>query len=213
MTHFSARLLSVLTVSSMIAAGQARADFMNWSYSTNAVPPGFAVNTPGNEGGGQVQLTPYNDAAGGSTINVLAYQTTATAPVTFDAASSTYTLTMTVTDNTTNHTGTLAFTGTISGGLSPTTSSLVNTFANPTQSLTLDGHTYTVTVPSSVDLLAPSSNQQNITATVSVSDAGPGSGGTGTPEPASLVLGGLGFSLFGVSSWWQRFRRQARQTA
>jgi hypothetical protein len=70
-----------------------------------------------------------------------------------------------------------------------------------------------VTLPSSVALAPPSSNQQNISATVSVSNTGPGGGGNGTPEPASLVLSGLGFSLFGVSSWWQRLRRPARQTA
>jgi hypothetical protein len=210
MTHFSARFFAVLTVSSMIAAGQARAD---WSYSTSAVPPGFAVNAPGNNGGGTVQLTAYKDVASSSSINVLAYQTTATAPVTFNAASSTYTLTMTLTDNTTHDSGTLTFTGSISGGLDQNNSTLVNTFANPTQTLTLDGNKYTVTLPSSVALLPPSSNQQNITATVSVSSSGPGGGVQGVPEPASLVLGGLGFSLFGVSSWWQRLRRSARQTA
>src|SRR5262249_12872852 len=137
MTHFSARFFAVLTVSSMIAAGQARAD---WSYSTSAVPPGFAVNTPGNNGGGAGQLTAYKDVAGSSSINVLAYQTTATAPVTFNAASSTYTLSMIITDNTTHDTGTLTFTGSISGGLDPNNSTLVNTFSNPTQSLTLDGN-------------------------------------------------------------------------
>jgi hypothetical protein len=218
MNYFSARFVAALTVSSMIAAGQARADFMNWSFSTSAVPPGFAVNAPGNSGGGAVQLTPFSNIAGGSTVNVLAYQTTATAPVTFNAASNTYTLTMTITDNTTHDTGNLTFTGSIGGGLSQTTSSLVNTFANPTQSMTLDGHTYTVTVPSSVNLAPPTSPQQNISATVSVSSTSGGGGGGGggvqsVPEPASLVLGGLGFSLFGVSGWWQRRRRPARQTA
>src|SRR5262249_42077877 len=160
--------------SSMIAGGQARAD---WSYSTSVVPPGFSVTNPSDNGSGAVQLTPFNDVAGGSQINVLAYQTTATGSVNFNAASSTYTLTMTVTDNTTPASGTLTFTGSIGGGLSQNTSTLVNTFANPTQSLTLDGNKYTVTLPSSVDLAPPSSNQQNISATVSVSSASGGGGG------------------------------------
>jgi hypothetical protein len=226
MNQLSARLLATLMVSSMLAAGHARADFMNWSYSTSAVPPGFSVNAPGNNGGGAVQLTPYTNVAGASSINALAYQTTATVPVTFNAASSIYTLTMTIQDNTTGHTGQLTFTGSIGGGLSPTSSTLVNTFANPTESLTLDGHKFTVTLPSSMPLAAPSSNQQNIGATVSVTDAGGGNGGGnggggnggggggvhGAPEPASLVLGGLGFSLLGAGGWWKR-RRPERQTA
>jgi hypothetical protein len=201
---------------------------MNWSYSTSAVPPGFSVNVPpdsnGNGGGGgQVQLTPYTNVAGNSSINALAYQTTATVPVTFDATKSTYVLTMTIKDNTTNGTGNLTFTGSIGGGLSPGSSTLVNTFADTTKSLTLDGHTYTVTLPASMPLAAPGSNQQNIGATVSVTDANGGNGGggngggggggvQGAPEPASLVLGGLGFSLLGAGGWWKR-RRPERQTA
>jgi hypothetical protein len=45
-------LLPSLLASSLISSGQVRAGFMNWSYSTNAVPPGFSVNKPGNNGGG-----------------------------------------------------------------------------------------------------------------------------------------------------------------
>jgi hypothetical protein len=215
MNYLSARFLAALTVSSLITAGQVRADFMNWSYTTNSVPTGFSVTAPGGSsaGGGTIQLTPFGTTAGASTINVLAYTTTATAPVTFNAATSTYTLTMTITDNTTSDSKSLTFTGSIGGGLNPTGSTLVNTFANPTQSMTLDGHMYTVTVPSSV-ALAPPGPQQNITATVSVSNVtGPGGGGVGTPEPASLVLGTLGFSLFGMSSLCNRFRRPTPRMA
>jgi hypothetical protein len=213
MNHLSARLLTALTVSSMIAVGHAQADFMNWSYSTAAVPPGFTASAPGNNGGGTIQLTPYSNVAGASSPNVLAYQTTATVPVTF--TNDTYQLTMTIKDNTTGDTGNLTFTGSISGGLSQNSSTLVNTFANPTQSLTLDGHKYTVTLPSSTTLAAPGSNQQNIAATVSVSNASGGGGGgppSNTPEPASLVLGGLGFSLLGMGGWWKR-RRPEQRTA
>ncbi len=222
MNHLSARLLTALMVSSMIAVGHARADFMNWSYSTAAVPPGFAVTAPDGNGGGQIQLTPYTNVAGASSINALAYQTTATVPVTF--TNENYTLTMTIKDNTTGDTGQLTFTGSISGGLSPNSSSLVNTFADTTKSLTLDGHKYTVTLPSSVSLAPTTSPQQNIVATVSVSDANgggsnPGGGGPqgggvqGAPEPASLVLGGLGFSLLGVGGWWKRRSREEQQRA
>ena len=41
--------------------------------------------------------------------------------------------------------------------------------------------------------------------------SGPGGGGgvKAAPEPASLVLGGLGWSLLGIGGWWKR-RRPSR---
>ncbi len=203
-TFSSARFLISLLVL-WLAARHARADYMNWSYSTSAVPPGFSV-TGANNGSGAVQLTPFNNVAGGSSIAALAYQTAASTPVTFSAANTSYTLTMTITDNATHDSGSLTFVGSISGGLSPTSSSLVNTFAVTQKSLTLDGHVYTVSLPSSVALASPTSPQQDILAKVNVSNGGVQS----APEPTSLVLGGLGVCLTGLGSWWKRQRQRAR---
>jgi hypothetical protein len=203
-----ARVLVLLLVSWLVA-GQSRADYMNWSYSTSAVPPGFSV-TGANNGSGSVQLTPFTNVAGASSIAALAYQTAATTPVTFSAQSTAFTLSMTITDNATHDSGSLSFTGSISGTLSPTSSTLVETFAVTQKSLTLDGHIYTVTLPSSVALAPPTSPQHNIMATVSVSNSG---GVQGVPEPTSLMLGGLGVCLMGLGGWWKRRPKAARQAA
>ncbi len=208
MRHLPARLLAFVIVTTALAASPARADFMNWSYSTSAVPPGFAVTGANNNGGGAIQLTPFSNASGASTVPVLAYATSATVPVTFDPAKSTYTLTMAITDNTTHDSGSLSFTGAISGGLSPTSSNLTNTFSVTQKSLTLDGHVYTVTLPASVALSGPLTPQQNITAGVSVSNAV-----ASAPEPASLLLGGLGFTALGIGGWCRRLRQPAPRPA
>jgi hypothetical protein len=202
MQHLPARLFTCLIVSAALAASPARADFMNWSYSTSAVPPGFAVTGANNEGSGAVQLTPFSNATGGQVIPVLAYVTSATVPVTFDPQKSTYTLNMTITDNTTKDSGNLSFTGSIGGGLTPTSSTLTNTFSVAQKSLTLDGHVYTVTLPASDPLLNPLTPQRVIIAGVRVSNAV-----ASAPEPASLLLGGLGFTALGIGSWWRRLRR------
>lgn len=200
MYHAPARLLAFVVASAVFAVGPAKADFMNWTYSSSAVPPGFAV-TGANNSSGAVQLTPFSHAVSGSSIPVLAYATSATGPVSFDPQKSTYTLTLTVTDKSTNDSGSLSFTGAIGGGLSPTSSSLMNTFADTQKSLTLDGHVYTVSLPASVALAAPTLPQQNIVASVSVTD----SLGSGTPEPASLLLGGLGITALGFGRLVRRF--------
>lgn len=205
--------LSLIALASLLAVSQGRADYMNWSYSTSAVPPGFNITVP-DKGSGAVQLTPYTNATSGASIPVLAYVTSATTPVTFDANNSTYTLTVTIKDLATNDTKNLTFGGAVGGNLTPTTSSLVNTFTSPSQSVTFDGHTYTVTLPSSVNLKDPSANQQNILATVSVTTGSTGGGGvTGAPEPASCLLGSLGFALVGATGCWKRLRRRTRQMA
>jgi hypothetical protein len=208
MHHLPSRLLAFLIASAALAASPARADFMNWSYTTSAVPPGFAVTGPNNNGSGAVQLTPFSKVAGGSTIPVLAYATSATVPVRFDPSKSTYTLTMTITDNTTHDSGSLSFTGAIGGALSPTSSSLTNTFTVLQKSLTLDGHIYTVTLPASSSLSGPLTPQQNITATVSVTNSV-----ASAPEPASLLLGGMGFTALGICGWWRRLRRSEPRPA
>jgi hypothetical protein len=208
MNHSPTRFLTLVALSAALAASPARADFMNWTYSSSAVPPGFSV-TGANNGSGAIQLTPFTKATSGTSIPVLAYQTSSTGPVSFDPKSSTYTLTMTFTDTTTKDSASLSFTGAIGGSLSPTASSLTNTFTETSKSLTLDGHTYTVTLPSSMSLSDPTSPQHNIVASVSVTDGVSGQ----TPEPASLVLAGLGVSAFGLGGWWKRLRRPVRQLA
>jgi hypothetical protein len=209
----------------VMAASSVQADYLNWTYTSDPNVAGIAVKATSPTGGATVALTDFNNAQAGATkIPVIAYvtSTAATTPVTFGPAfntPATYSMALTITDSTTHASGTLNFTGSISGSLTATTSTLVNTLTPVTsKSLTLDGHTYTVTIPS-VTLAAPTSPQQDIFATISVSNGSNGGGGhgnpgpgvQGVPEPSSLLLAGLGLSLFGLADRSRSLRRRMRR--
>jgi hypothetical protein len=197
--------LTILLALSLLCDNAAKADFMNWSYSTTPSVPGFSVGGGGSPGG-TVQLTDFTNQAGGASIPVIAVVTSSasTSPVAFDPSKTAYSVKMTITDNTTHDSGTLTFTGSVSGTLSATTSTLINSFAPSSNTLTLDGHKYTVTIPTA-DLAPPTSPQNNILATVSVSDVT--GGGTppppppptkSTPEPRSIILACAAIGAIGV---------------
>lgn len=223
MNRLSAPFGTTLFVLLAAAASQARADYLNWTYTSNPNVAGVSVGATSPGGGGSVTLTDFSAAQPGATsIPVIAYvtQTASTAPITFGSSTntpSTYSLAVTFTDDTTHDSGTLNFTGSIAGSLTATSSSLVNTLTPVTSnSLTLDGYKYTLTIPS-VTLAPPTSPQQNIMATVAVAPVNSGGGGIGVPigapEPASLVLGSLGFSCFGLGCWWKRRSQRLVQAA
>jgi hypothetical protein len=231
MNHLLTRFGTALLVLLAVAASQIRADYLNWTYTSNPNVAGISVGDHSATGGASVTLTNFNTPqAGAASIPVVAYltATNSTTPVTFGPSTNlppTYNLALTITDKSTGDSGMLNFTGKLAGALTATSSSVVASFTPLTSdSLTLDGHTYTVTIPS-VTLAAPTSPQQNIMANVSVTNASSGGnppgGGTppvttGTPEPTSLVLGSLGFSWFGLGCWWKRrsaLRRRPEQPA
>jgi hypothetical protein len=217
--RLSACLLATLVTLLPAAANSVRADFLDWGYHWN-------VNTPViSSGTGSVALAVVQDGSGAATIPAVSITTTSAAsPINPDVFHANYNLTLTLTDNSSNSSGNLTFAGLINGTLTATGSALTNTFLSPmTQQLTIGQHVYTVTMdPAMTHLLPPgSATPPLLDATVQVANVTPntgGSGGTGgtggsggtagnTPEPASLVLGGLGFSLLGVGSWWKRTRR------
>jgi len=224
MNRLSARIGTAVLVLLAAAASQIRADYLNWTYTSNPNVPGIAVDaTSPNGGGALVSLTNFNTPqAGAATIPVVAYvtSTNSTTPIVFGPTSdvpTTYNLALTITDKSTGDSGTLNFTGSLTGPLTATSSGVVASFTPVgSDSLTLDGHTYTVTIPEQT-LAAPTSPQADITANVSVSNGTTGGNlppPISTPEPTSLLLGGLGFSCFGLGCWWKRrfaLRRRPEQ--
>ncbi|MHB1422870.1 MAG: hypothetical protein ACYC3I_06690 [Gemmataceae bacterium] len=205
-----ARFGTALLVLLAAAASQIRADYLNWTYTSSPNVPGVSVGSSSPSGGATVTLTDFSTPQpGAASIPVIAYvtSTASTTPITFGSGvdtPSTYSLALTITDGATHDSGTLTFTGSLAGALTASSSSVVASFAPvATNALTLDGHTYTVNIPS-VTLASPTSPQQNVIANVSVSNASSGGGGGGVPEPASLLLGSLGLSCFGVAHLWKR---------
>jgi hypothetical protein len=225
MKRLWACILAVPIVLLATTASHVRADFMNWSYTTNAVPPVLTSGT------GSVQLTGITDGKAAASIPILGIQdSSAATPGNPDHFNSAFKVALQITDNSTNASGTLNLSGTVSGNLTATSSSAVASFSGPS-SLTLGGHVYTVSTPS-LNLANSGTPQQTLMANISVADAptggppttptpppppppggpsGPGGGGgvNAAPEPASLVLGGLGWSLLGIGGWWKR-RRPSR---
>jgi len=209
------KYLSALLVLMIVVTCQIRADYLNWTYTATFQVPTITVNTPSN-GGATVALTDYGTPQpGGTSIAVQAYETTSssTTPISFNNLK--YDLALKITDSATHDSGTLHFTGSLTGSLTATTSTVLDSFTPvASNSLTLDGHTYTVKIPT-VTLAPPTSPQQNVLASVSVANASPGGvtpgsppppPSNGTPEPTSLLLGSLGISILGIGRLWKSRR-------
>jgi len=209
----------------LTAAGQVRADYLNWTYTTSSNVSGVSVNSLSPNGGATVSLTSFtNPQPGGTLIPVEAYVTSASAPANFGPTTnqpSTFSLALKITDGN-GASGTLNFTGSLAGELTPTSSSVVASFTPTTSnSIIFDGHTYTATIFPQT-LVPPNDGpmQHYIMASIAVTNAS-GSGGTppptgggggvnSTPEPTSLLLSSLGFSCLGFRCWWKR--RQLTRT-
>jgi hypothetical protein len=206
-------------LASLLLTGVAQADFTNWSASwslgTGQGPNfvsgfsdvAFALSSP---------TGPVSSTLPVGTFSVNS-SSTPHSPDSFNAG---YDLSLRITDNTTHDSGVLTFHGLISGSTGPGVDGLTNTFSDPSQTLSLDGHAYHVSVAPSTTI--PDAKHAGILLNASVSvDGAQGSGSGGgsnsqgqpavqqTPEPSGLVLAGLGLALCGVCRKWPR--RRARQ--
>ncbi len=212
--------LAALLVLMVVTTCPIRADYLNWTYSANANVNSVSVNNSSPNGGATVSFADYNTPqSAGTNVPIEAYitATNSTTPISFNN-STPFALALKIIDGTTHDSGTLNFTGSLTGSMSATTSSVIASFAPvASNSLTLDGHTYTVNIPSAT-LAPPTSPQENILASISVRNASTGGGmpggqpppppppSHGTPEPTSLLLGSLGICCFGARYWWNRQR-------
>jgi hypothetical protein len=186
----------------LLAGSSARAEFMNWSYSWDL--NGGPTFTSGQT---NVSFALNRDSApGGATIGVGNLSTNSSSTGS-DSFNTPYTLTLEITDKTTQDTGTLTFHGLISGTVGPTTSSLKNTFSDPNQSLTLDGHVYSFRLDPSTTIPSPDQAPAAVHAQVSLHipvDPVPFPPVKRAPEPSCLLLAGLGLSLCGAAGLRRR---------
>ena len=194
----------------LASASEAHADLIPWSYSWSNSPSQILADTPGT---GTISLSNEKSgtAIGDSDIVATNLKTASTAstatPDVFTAKS--YALTLTLTDQVSGTSGTLVFTGLISGTLSSASSNLANTFTGQaTQQIVLGNTVYTTTISSYTPPGPPSSNNLGSIgahATVKVSHIIVES----VPEPGTLALSAIGLAACGAGSRW-RLRRGRR---
>jgi hypothetical protein len=196
----------------LLCAGGARAELISFGYSWGGTP-----STPASAAAaGSVALSLAADgsasAVGGGSPTFIpgaTFVTTSTAtdsaPDTFDVK---YGLSLHLTDTESGEFADLTFSGTLSGSLTATGSTLLAVFDNPlTRTAVLGAHAYTVTIsPIFFDVPGPGGTPVQIGALVKA-DGNPGPVPQQTPEPSSLLLAGLALPMVGAA--WRR-RRVAR---
>jgi hypothetical protein len=190
---------------------EARADKIDWSY--NWTPSSTVILSDS----GQSKLILSNEPIGkastlpGNSTDIVATNIKTDSgvdPKTLDTfTNAKFSLAITLVDTTSSASGTLTFNGLFNGTLNSGAAKIVATILGPlTQSIVLGGNTYTVVMGQPGQYSAPSppnsTNLGSISASASVTV---GSGPTDSPEPASLLLAGLGLTA-GAGFWWKRRR-------
>jgi hypothetical protein len=203
------RLLAAF-LTSFALGSWAKADIVTWTYDWTESPTVLAADHGGTGG---VDLTRELPGHGSGTQSITATQirTFSSAPDTAvdHLTNQQYNLSLHLTDDASGQTGSLSFSGLLSGLISFDAAHLTNVFNAPTsQVLTLGGHKYTITLNSFVAPGNPNAiDPGSLGALVEVGSPTPpptggGSGGgpppSNAPEPSSLVLAGLGISSLGL---------------
>src|SRR5262249_21431147 len=132
----------------LLAGNRGRADFIQWSYNWNINP----ISVLSDSGNGSVSFTnqPAQTASGNSdTVATNLKANSLAAPGAPDTLNNTgaYSLTLSLTDSTSGQTGTLTFSGKLSGSFSKDSANITNQFNTPTvQTLFLGNNSYTVSI-------------------------------------------------------------------
>jgi hypothetical protein len=205
MKSCSTLLIAALLMLAPLSAPAARADMINFGYSWTVQPSSvFASGT------GSVMLAASPDGTGQATLNSTTTAQIPGANVTTNSAATSpapdsfntpFSMALKLNDPTAGQSGSLTFSGSISGSLTASSSNLNVTFTQPfTQSVDLGQHTWTVSIrPTMLGLPLPGGPAAQISALVSVSDV------VETPEPSALLLGSIACAGLG---WAARRRRQ-----
>jgi len=208
MSRLRKALLVPVAVWLLVAASQAQAGLINYKY--NWAPSSLGI--AGDGGSGLIKLT--NEPAGpitsgSSDVAATNIKTVSSAdpevPDTLNVQGA-YTLTVQITDIDSGLSGQLSFAGKLGGTFSAHNANVTNKFTDQlTKTLTLDKHTYTVTIgPYTPPGPPDSENKGAISSHIDVSNIQIEK----VPEPSTMAL-----ALFGVSSlgagWWRRRRLAA----
>jgi hypothetical protein len=198
----------------LLAGARANADFIQWSYNWNINP----ISVLSDSGNGSVSFTnqPSQSATGNSdTVATNLKANSLADPANPDTLSNTgaYTLTMSLTDTASGQSGTVSFSGKLSGTFSKSSANITNAFTGATsEKLTLGGNVYTVTIgpysPPGPPNSASPGPLGSIAAHVDVAPDSGGITGASSPEPSSLLLGLFALTGAGVYS-----RRKLRAKA
>jgi hypothetical protein len=194
----------------LLAGTSARADLIRWSYNWE---PGATKVAADGGGSGYLKLTdePAKAAAGNSNTvvtNIRAFSSASqNRPDLFKHAA--FSSTLQLKDAASNATGSLTFSGFFSGSITNDNANVKITFTSPTtQTLTLGGNTFTVTMGAYSPPGPPGAvNAGSLNAVVSVAPGNGGGGGVGTPEPATLTLAALALPCAGLTGWRRRRKR------
>jgi hypothetical protein len=212
LTVFSSAVAGLL-----LAGAPARADFVQWTYNWQPGSLAASADSPGT-GGVSFSNQPAAAATGNSDIvatNLRVFSTATPSNPDKLMTGGAYTLSLTLTDLASGASGTLTWTGKLTGTFSATNSNLTNFFTSPiTQTLVLGQNLYTVSIGQYSPPGPPTAgNSGSIGAHVNVTSNGGGGIQSTSPEPSTLVLAGLALSVGGGAAWRKRRARLVAQLA
>jgi hypothetical protein len=195
----------------LLAGTSARADLLQWGY--NWEPNSAKIAANGGSGYLSLTDTPSKSASGNSNTiitNLRAFSTaTSASPDVFTHAN--YSFTLQLQDLASQQTGSVTFSGFFKGTLTGNSANIQIMPTTPTtETLTLGGNTYTVTLGTYSPPGPPgAANAGSLNAVIS---ATAGSGGgiiSSAPEPSTLILASLAVPCLGLPGWRKR-RNQTR---